>query len=262
VTAFFIGYKELPRFTCVSVITVVVGGMNADTADGDTDTAVHVPRLHAKEPRNAFVMNQSEKEEGDQDEDRNDDDEYYTALEKFEGNEELEKTLPDKHIEQCIPDTEGHYSEEQVKLIAKDLYRIDCSDGRIIFEEKMPERMYDGKKWKRTDLGFFVDGSLSSCAAKKPETIKGKSHATENRRKGSFPNLCNRGEQLITRAFKVKYGYVPQFHAELANYTTSVFGKRCKIFVGNCVINPVFAVQMKPIIHPMSKMCKQVQLNL
>jgi hypothetical protein len=167
------------------------------------------PILHEEEPRNAFVLNESEGEEGDQDEDRNDDDEYYSALEEFEGNEELEKTLPDKDIEQCIPDTEGHYSEEQVKLIAKDLYRIDCSDGDIIFEEKMPERMHDGKKWKRTDLGFFVDGSLSSCAAKKPETIKRKSHATENRRKGSFPNPCNRGEQLITRAFKVKYGYLP-----------------------------------------------------
>jgi hypothetical protein len=180
------------------------------------------PILHEEEPRNAFVLNQSEGEERDQDEDRNDDDEYYSALEEFEGNEELEKTLPDKDIAQCIPDSEGHYSEEQVKLIAKDLYRIDCSDGRIIFifEEKLP----DGKKSKRTDLGFFVNGSLSSCVAKKPETIKGKSHAIENCRKGSFPNPCNRGEQLITRAFKAKYGYVPQFHVELANYTTSVSG--------------------------------------
>jgi len=115
-----------------------------------------------------------------------------------------------------ILDFKGQYGIE-VNSVVKDVYGIDYNQPRFIFEDKMPGRMVDCNKWKRTDVGHIVDGRSYSYHADEPKMISHRSYSIENSQQGSASNPCDRGKQIISRPSKEKYGFLPQFHEELGS---------------------------------------------
>ena len=124
----------------------------------------------------------------------------------------LRKGEPYKNFARRLLDSKGEFSEEQVDTIVKQVYGIEYNKPPFIFEEKMPGRMLDSNKWKRTRVHEIVDGRPYPYEAKEPRTITGKTYNIENSSQRSASNPCNTGKQIITRPSKEKYDYLPQFH--------------------------------------------------
>lgn len=145
----------------------------------------------------------------------------------------LQKGQPYKNLARGILDSKGQYSEQQVNSVVKHLYGIDFNQPHFIFKDKMPGRMLDSTKWKRTDVDHIVDGRSYSYQAEEPKMISHRTHNIEKgtasnnietSQQGTASNSCDRGKQVITRPSKEKYGFWPQFHEELSSSMPGFFG--------------------------------------
>jgi hypothetical protein len=145
----------------------------------------------------------------------------------------LQKGQPYKNLARGILDSKGQYSEQQVNSVVKHIYGIDFNQPHFIFKDKMPGRMLDSTKWKRTDVDHIVDGRSYSYQAKEPKMISHRTHNIEKgtasnnietSQQGTASNSCDRGKQVITRPSKEKYGFWPQFHEELSSSMPGFFG--------------------------------------
>jgi hypothetical protein len=153
----------------------------------------------------------------------------------------LQKGQPYKNLARGILDSKGQYSEQQVNSIVKNLYGIDFNQPHFIFKDKMPGRMLDSTKWKRTDVDHIVDGRSYPYQAEEPKMISHRSHNIEKgtasnnietSQQGTASNSCDRGKQVITRLSKEKYGFWPQFHEELSSSMPGFFGNIEDFLVG------------------------------
>ena len=144
--------------------------------------------------------------------------------------EALQKGQPYKNFARRLLDHKGQYSEQEVNSVIKHVYGIDNNQPRFVFEEKMPGRMHDSNKWKRTDVGLLVYGRLYSYQATKPKIIRHRAqYSNENRQHVITSNPGDTGNQLISRPSKEKYSYLPQFHEELDSLMPGSFGNCEKI---------------------------------
>lgn len=138
--------------------------------------------------------------------------------------EAIEKGQPYKNLARRLLENKGQYDEQEVNSVTKHVYDIDNNQGRFVFQEKLPGRMHDSNKSKRTDVGLVANGRLYSYQTTEPEMIIQIDHSIENTQQVITLNPGDSGKQLISHPSKEKYGYLPQFHQELDSSMPASFG--------------------------------------